>query len=263
MARFTRRRVRRRSTYRKKTRRIRRRTMRKRGRGIKGSLNTHRYVRSQEQTVYNKWNPLALPSATNEVAIDNNPIFELPLQTNNGTSQPYPGFVNLVSDCQFQLSKTDGYTEFEALYDQYKIEKVVLKFEYKHNSSQVGAAFNTGAPTPTIFYFEDHDDATNTNFNDWKQRAAYSRKWNLSTPFVYTVKNPTVLMDVLRESTVSSSVVKRAPWIDCGITNVNHYGFKFLIQDWPLWAQSNTADEMFMPILRVTARYYLRFRNVR
>lgn len=261
MARFSRRRTRRRAAYRKKGRRTRRRTMRKRGRGIKGSLNVHRYVRAQEQTLYNAWNPL--PPSGAIVQIDNNPIFELPQITNNGTSQPYANNVNLVSDMQFQISKTDGYTEFTSLYDQYRIEKVVIKMEYKGNAQGAGTASTSQTSLmPSVLYFNDYDDGTNTNFNEWKQRAATARKWNLSTPLVHTVR-PTVLLAGLQEGTIGTYNVKRSPWIDLGYTTVNHYGFKFLIQDWPLWSGSNSEEDVVQACLRVTVKYYLTFRNVR
>lgn len=250
----------------RRTRKTRRSPMRKRGprRFRKGSLNVHRYARAQEETLYNVWNS-AISNA--QVAIDNNPIFELPQQTNNGTVQPYGTHCNLVSDCQFQLAKSQGYSEFTPLYDQYKIEKVVLKFEYKGGSPGPGSsAMGNTALQPSILWFEDRDDAVNTNFDDWKERAAISRKWNLRTPFVHTIY-PTVLNAGITEGgTIAAPRIGRAPWIDVASPTVTHYGFKFLIQDWPLTdGMSSGADSsaVIQAMLRVTATYYLKFRNVR
>lgn len=260
MARYTRRRARRARTSRKKSRKTRRSRGPRRIR-VRRTLNTHSYVRAQEETLYNIWNPI---TASAEVNVDNNPIFERPVATNVGTSQPYAGNVNLVSDSQFQLIKTDGYGDFEALYDYYKINKVVMTFEYKCSAQGAGTASTSQTSLmSSILYFQDADDGINANFNEWKQRAATARKHNLRSPLTVTINRPTVLMGSLIESTTGTPVLKRSPWLDLAYPNVNHFGLKFLIQDWPLWSGSNAQEDVVQACLRVTVKYYITCKNVR
>lgn len=258
MARYSRRRTRRRYA-RRKTRRAPRRRMAKSFRR-RPSRNIHTFVRSCEAVISNLPGGVidpGLPCVSNDATIIPSPA------TLSGGFNPYNSSGNYAATMTFAIDKTSSYTELSALYDQYKIKNVRLVFEY---GAEGGYADHGAVPTPKLVYFRDYDDTAITTMSELNQREAITARRFLhsSRPVILNVKPK--LRDYIEASpgVSSSAATYRRAWIDFTTTNIQHFGLKFALLDWPTWnGGTQSAEFLARPILRVRCEYTLICRNVR
>lgn len=260
MARFTRRRARRARTYRKKSRKTRRRTRGPRRSRTKGSLNMHTFVRSCEANISNYQatdsGPIA-PCVSSDATIVGTP-------TAIGISSPYGTSGGYATNMTFQLNSTAGYTDFSTLYDQYKIQKVKIFFEYSGTSG--GDVRSDGNPMPKIVAFPDMDDGIYPTFTELMQREAVTKRMTLDRPRVITHYPKLKNYIESAPGTSAAAATYKTAWIDVAQDTIKHYGLKFALLDWPIYnfvPGATSAQYMARPILRVRVEYYLKFRNVR
>jgi len=148
----------------------------------------------------------------------------------------------------FQLSQVGGNLgPFTALYDQYRIAKVVWQLIPKFNVSDpnTGAA---GGNLPMIATCLDYDDSnTPAAFGDIIQRQnAKLHRSKIITRVLKPCANFVV------DATTGALAVKQSPWLDITNVSVPHYGIK-------LGITSTGVDMDF----EVVVKYYLQFRQVR
>lgn len=208
-----------------------------------------------------------------EAAIYNDQAFGVPAQSTNnevlpsmallsGGPNPYNTSGNFWTFMQFQLAHTNNFSEFTALYDQYKIQKVKIFFEYGQNSAE---ADSRGGVIPKLVTFPDYDDRAAVTFTELMQREATTRRSKLSRMVVKTIV-PKIKMygETSSDPSVSSpSATYKRAWIDCSNPNFNHYGLKLAVLDWPVADQGAITAPVSRPLLRVRCEYYVKFRNVR
>jgi len=146
----------------------------------------------------------------------------------------------------FTLADLPGFSEFQALFDFYRIDWVDYTFVIKTTQ---GAFL-----TPTIFIAEDHDD------DDVPSLTALMEKQS-SRMITFggdrTSVTLRVVPNVLRQvfQTGVTPGYERAPpgtWLDCAQPSIKHYGLKYWIQNF----NSSTANDM-----QVTLRYGLSFKE--
>lgn len=155
-------------------------------------------------------------------------------------------FLNAYS---FSLNQVGGNLgAFGNLYDQYKINKVVMQFVPKFTDSDIGTA-PTGGQLSMFASCIDYDDATiPLSIGDILERnnAKLHR-----TRIVTRVLKPCVNFNVSTGATAGVST-KQSPWLDVTNTNVPHFGVKIGI--------TGTAVIQSYDII---VKYYLSFRQVR
>lgn len=151
--------------------------------------------------------------------------------------------VDVLASYYFTLDGMAGYTDFTALFDQYKINSVWV--EAVPSSDQLnGEVLNIAI---------DYDDATATSVSNLLQYNSLVRVPYGKT-FTVPINRPAV--DVLANATGSATraaVNRRSPWLDCGAADVQHYGLK--IGSSPTPAGARTYNLMFF--------YDVTFRAVR
>jgi len=198
---------------------------------------------------------------------------------------------NFSSAMIFKLANLQNMAEFintssppAGLFEEYKITGVRLEFnpvyggkdlvKSTYSPSLVGVddfkTLNWSYPTPTMYYMLDHD---NTNSINWPMicETAGVQKVKLNRPFNIMLR-PKPVMPIAQSLTgasVFSGTYKKAPWVTNKNLNIEHYGFRFLIQDWPgpsddtgTTAPPTEADHVSFA-LRVNIRYYFKVRGVR
>lgn len=148
-------------------------------------------------------------------------------------SSPYLGFVFSMSQASPYIGGTyDGTSagtvpnqaELAAVFDQYRIKKIICQVFYSHNSSATGDAI-----LPILRQALDFDSVDGTNsLNEYQNMKVRqmgdtpnnSLKYWLTTPTVQTVSQDTI-------ASVGTSQATTSPWLDSSAVNVPHYGMRF------------------------------------
>jgi len=210
------------------------RSRRYRRRGIKpyrpkGYYNAARRVRSMMKPIYRYKQTSLNPTGIGSINV---PI---------GST-----FLNAYS---FSLNQVGGNLgAFGNLYDQYKINKVVMQFVPKFTDSDIGTA-PTGGQLSMVATCIDYDDAAiPVSIGDILERN--NAKLHRTKMFSRVLK-PCVNFNVSTGATAGVST-KQSPWLDVTNTNVPHFGVKIGI--------TGTAVIQSYDII---VKYYLSFRQVR
>lgn len=145
----------------------------------------------------------------------------------------------------FQLSDLPNSSEFTSLYDEYRFDRVVMKF-YPDTQDCTPAS---GTGNTLVYSALDYDDANVTNIASIQQ---YSNcmTHNSIKPFGRSVIPRHALAAY---SGAFTSYAQSEGWVDCNSPSVQHYGIKIAF---PLQAGNVNT---WTPV----AVYYLSFRGVR
>lgn len=139
------------------------------------------------------------------------------------------GFVPYTNWYGAALSEVLNSSEFTTLYDQYRLNYVVLKFWLKIDPSAQAAA---SASYPKIFYYRDYDDSTvpgNLNEIRENQRCRVV-VMNPNRPVVIKFR-PNMLQLMYNDAISSTFKPAWKQWVDCSLSSARHFGIKFAIDD--------------------------------
>lgn len=127
------------------------------------------------------------------------------------------------------LSSVLNTGEFTALFDQYRIDKLVLKFYLKIDP---GAQAAGAANVPRLYYYRDRDDSTPaTSLNEIRENGR-GRLVPLSLYRPVTIVCRPNTLGLIYQSSVSSTYSpKFGQWIDCSNPGTPHYTWKMAIDD--------------------------------
>lgn len=123
-----------------------------------------------------------------------------------------------------QFTNLPNATEFTALFDEYRINKMVVKFVPNYTGSDMNpnATFNS---LPNIYSIIDYDDAsTPANLDELLQYP--NMRMTRSNQIHTRVFTPKVSLDV---NGVAGTAAKAKQWLDCNQTTIPHYGMKYWI----------------------------------
>lgn len=168
----------------------------------------------------------------------------------------------------FSLDQLPNFTEFTNLFDQYRINKVVLKLIPQFNQS----TYNVGHPSSTIpsglpagrnprlFIANDYDDDTvPANADVLRQYANVKVYPVMNNKTITHIITPATQMQAYETLASTGYVPKFKQWINCSDNNVPHYAVK--------WSLENTAAIFNDPALQCTffkveATFYVAFKGV-
>lgn len=161
---------------------------------------------------------------------------------------------------KFLLSDLTQAATFTALYDQYKITKVVIKLYPLFFYGQFGSsaqAVTAVAPTTRVLTLIDYDDAaapTNLavmrDYQNCKEWTINGATKPLTIPIV-----PHIAVAAFGGGVFASYANESKRWLDCGSATIEHYGLKIGIPQ----VQSAGCITGF----DIEAEYYISFKNVR
>lgn len=148
---------------------------------------------------------------------------------------------------QFDLAQLPSYTEFSALYDEYKIEKVVLNFLCQSVTNYT----YTNQARSYMLFVKDYDDASAPG-----SAAELLQRDNLIIKNGHSSFKITVYPKVARAlyNGVSTAYQSGSGYIDLTYPDVPHYGLKYMI------AQTQTTNNTYFQCF---VTYHLKFRGVR
>lgn len=153
----------------------------------------------------------------------------------------------------FQLDEVPNYTEFTALYDQYKLAAVAVKFMPMQTVMQVSGAgvgnFNTRFATVI-----DYDSSGGfASFNDAREFGTCKVK-NVSQYHTRYIK-PRIKSANENDSTTIVASGNRRMWLNTAVANIPHYGVRYVFEAIPTTG--------YVVQYKVEAKYYFAFRNVK
>lgn len=233
------------------------------------STHVHKYTRQQQVTVYNDE-----PSTPDQVCISSNTAMwgSGVLVTSLDPGQAFDPYASRVAtycgNKTFTAADTVNTSDFSALYDQYKLLKVDMDFEYQHNSfgqDPLGGA----VCQPTLHIVTDWDGDQGTQYmgiTSMMEHGTSHFKRRLGTRKVRYSIRPKVRDAIFQTTGLSAvAVPKSCPWIDTSAMNVKMNGIKWCIQDWPIYTTPDNpgvSAQMAQPTLRITFTYHYLFKGV-
>jgi hypothetical protein len=129
-----------------------------------------------------------------------------------------------------QLSDFAGYSSYAAIYDQYRIKEVLIRFKSRNNAVSV---FNTASPNggvPTAYIVRDLDDATALSTPSEALEYDTVHTFNGEEDCVVRY-DPAVTPAVYSGGAFSGYGVTKSDsmWLDMANVNIPHYGIKVSI----------------------------------
>lgn len=164
------------------------------------------------------------------------------------------GMIIYLNGGSYKTVQTPNSSEFKNLYDQYRIDKVKLKFLFSNNSSSVNSP---GTVLPNLYYTTDYDDANGVSLPDiqqygstkvWQMGSSGPRGDNSLSVTVY----PKVDMNIYAGVTNGYAPANKSVWLDTIVGTVPHYGFKMVLD--PVKTPGVATVVGYMNII---AEYYL------
>lgn len=130
----------------------------------------------------------------------------------------------------FTLSNLVNFSELTQLYDQYKIARVYLRFNYNSNPG----ASTLGTPDAGLglemLICNDYDDVNTPTYNELAQRSTTKRYRLTNNKPTRTWKlRPRVLNEVYRSSLTTHYNPMSAPFLDATAADVPHLGTKWVL----------------------------------
>lgn len=156
----------------------------------------------------------------------------------------------------FNLGELPNSAEFTALFDQYRICAVKMKFVYSNNVSQGSSVGNTATNLPNLYTVLDKDDGTPfTTIAQMTESDTFkvSRLDRVVTRFI----RPRPATAVYQGAFTGYAQQISNPWIDAGTPAVQYYGIKWAVDPIVTTLNENIG------ILDVFCTFYLQCRDVR
>lgn len=169
------------------------------------------------------------------------------------------------NDFEFRFNDIISYSEFTNLYDQFKIDYVVVHLSLITNpdasfatNNVPTAATNSSNWFPKLWYIRDYDSGSAETLTSIKERQGV--KYFVMRPNrSYTIKiRPTVLVQTYRTSTTTGYGPKRMALDFANGVDVPHYGLRTVFDTLGLNPVDNQAFQV-----RCEVKYYFTCKNVR
>lgn len=161
------------------------------------------------------------------------------------------------STMTFALSQLPSYTEFTNLFDQYKINCVVLKMRFL-NQIPDRVDSSTGVGRANFHYCIDYNDSVGyTTVSQFAQVSNY-RVHALNGERDWSIKIFPKCQKQIYVGLASTGYGPTKSWINTADAAVPHYGLKYLIESGVAGVGENTIG-----ILQIQAKYYISCKNVK
>jgi len=180
-----------------------------------------------------------------------NKIYKFKQCCQRGTITSQSGGVVTETNYSFALSDLPQSATFAALFDQYKIDYVVIHFLPRGNMNQNSATNN--AQMGTYLTAIDLDDTANISTEDALRQFQTCKEMSMLKATSVGLK-PHVAIAAYSGAVFTSFANKGNQWIDSANLGVPHYGVRTMVS-----ATANNVDVYF----DVRAEYYFSCKNVR
>lgn len=164
---------------------------------------------------------------------------------------------------EFTLDKTQNYTEFTQLYDQFQITGVQVQFQLVTNpdsSTWQGSTNQAQAANwyPKLWYCRDYDNSTTETVAQLKQRPETRCKVLRPNQILKVFVKPKPSIQFYNGVTATGYGIAKDFWLDVSSSSTPYFGLKY---DIDLLGFAATASYPFL--VQVEYKYYLKFKNPR
>ena len=176
----------------------------------------------------------------------------------------------LAVDFEFKFTDIINNTEFSSLFDQFKLTKVVMKFQMINNPDAVQATndgVNSGSAYkstnfsnwyPKLWYIRDHDGGSSETLSSIKERQGVKYITLRPNKVYNVVVSPSVAVQTYKTLTTTGYGPKKMFLDMAGGTTVPHYGVKTVLDT--LGVDVNDTSPFK---IRYEAKYYFTCKDVR
>jgi len=166
----------------------------------------------------------------------------------------------------FAFNNIINSAEFTALYDRYRIDKVVVKLQLVTNpnsqmkiNDQTVAGSTWANPNnwyPKVWSVNDHDDSSAETIAQLKERSGVKCKILQPNKTLTYVIRPAIAAMVYKTVTTTGYGPKWGQWIDMQDVGVPHYGLKLVVD-------ANGQDPINEFVINVEKKFYFTCKDVR
>lgn len=139
--------------------------------------------------------------------------------------------------------------EFQALFDEYRIDAVHVKIFYTNNVSNTSAAIGTfqQIALPTGQFCTDFDDSVppGSNTELLQRPETKTLQWNSNGPLQFTIKRPKAAYTVNTVTGIDSVAKAPGGWMNMASVDTNIYGWKIFLEQFGS-STSTLQDGYFM-----------------
>lgn len=142
------------------------------------------------------------------------------------------------------VSNMPNITEFQALFDEYRIENVEIRIIYTNNVSNTSAALGTfqQVALPTMQSVFDEDDANPpTSGGDLLQMPASFYLFGSNGPYVRNIKPRPANALFTTTGIKAVSTGTSTQWMDTAVTDIQQYGWKAFLE--PMGSNTGTLQQ--------------------
>jgi len=156
----------------------------------------------------------------------------------------------------FSLQDLDQVTSFTAVFDQYRIDRVVVQVKTRNNLLTFNNVSGANATPPQTFWVVDRDDSS--VLTTLAQARQYDNVQEATAMDNVEIDlQPSVTPAVYASGAFSGyAIVRTGMWLDCNNVSIPHYGVKWAISELTAAATDAYYWDVFF-------YYYVSFRNVR
>jgi len=161
----------------------------------------------------------------------------------------------------FQLDEIVNVNEFTVLFDRYRIDCVICKFQLITNPDASYLPNSTVANSnnfyPKLWWYVDPDDANPLTLSQIKERQNVKCRVMRPNSVISVRVRPAVLLQTYRTALTTGYAPKYKTFIDCGTPDVPHYALKFVLDC------NGVAAAVTGMAMRLEKRFYFTMRDVR
>jgi len=181
------------------------------------------------------------------------------------------GLFQFGGSMRFQLADVINTIDFTALFDRYKLNKVVVSIMPLMNTGHAIISSGTGntqsSILPTLVTAIDYDDSVVPTLADELLERSNCKSYRMGDKVInITIKNPKMLLAVQEGDpgavTTVNAVTKSASYLDCAQDEINHYGLKFYVRDFALPNNPGTPP-LVNSLIRIRCKYYFSFKEAK
>lgn len=161
----------------------------------------------------------------------------------------------------FALSKMRNETEYSAIFEQYRIDKVVVTFRYKGGTA--GVATNPGTTwnesNPLLYFKVDHNDHASDTLTKLKDSMkTRTHQFTNDKPEFSIQLRPALLQQIYKTGSPPNEITVTSPkwgvWLDTTDRDVLHNGLK-------CYAVGYKSGSYDPGSLAISYKYYVSFKN--
>lgn len=179
-----------------------------------------------------------------------------------------PGLYDVPFAKAFQLNDLINFTDFQTMFDQYKIKRCVITARitaladtFAQGATQPVTAGSLLA-NPTLMWYNDMDDNAVPGVDDVRERMGVRMKQLIPGKTVRMSVSPRCDLPIYTAAgaLTQAAVGKAGQWLDTAVSNLPHYGIKGCITQLDLRA---TAGSLPGYQISFETKYYLTLKDVR